>query len=201
MHAEPAARNPCFKAGQLGSAECHPTRVAGVRRGRPLGWQSPSSPLPAAAPGPDLGKGKEALAASRRLGRHQSRRSQKLFALRNCAQLSAGSPGASRSPVLPSLQPGAAQGRQSRVERTESRRSPEPRRCATVGIKFAPGARRRLAAFPLPSGLLAFFPLVDSWALAATSTSTPAPPGGRQSCFSIHGRGGCVYSEVGVGEG
>lgn len=103
MHAEPAARNPCFKAGQLGSAECHPTRVTGVRRGRPLGWQSPSSPLPAAAPGPDLGKGKEALAASRRLGRHQSRRSQKLFALRNCAQLYAGSPGASRSPVFPSL--------------------------------------------------------------------------------------------------
>ena len=85
-----------LKQGNLGRPECHPTRVTGVHRGHLLGRQSPSSTSPAAAPGPDLGKGKEALAASRRLGQHQSRRSQKLFTP-SCAQLSA-SPRARRGP-------------------------------------------------------------------------------------------------------
>lgn len=90
-------------------------------------WSSPRAPAEAAVPfrlqpearGPDQVKGKEALAASQRLGWHKTRRYQKLFSP-SVAQLSAFSPSTFSSRVsVPSasfaFSPAAARGGPGRI--------------------------------------------------------------------------------------
>lgn len=101
--------------------------------------------------------------------------------------------------VVPSLGPRHRVGltEQGRADRKPEQPGTGALRRSRTKVRALRSAARSLP-FPLPATRI-FSPLVDSWALAATSTSTPAPPGGRQSCFSIHRRG-WGGNKVGVGE-